>query len=59
MTTCPECSEQAQPAPPDTILSYASHGIAVPAWSHLDGEPLCPVMGPGGYEPATPVEEDE
>jgi formylmethanofuran dehydrogenase subunit E len=30
-----------------------------PAWDnkHTDGEPLCPVMGPDGYEPGEEVED--
>ncbi|MBL7491178.1 hypothetical protein I6A60_38635 [Frankia sp. AgB1.9] len=49
---CPECGEPAVP-----------HRPAVPAvagrddgtWSHRDGQPLCPVIGPHGYQPADPV----
>lgn len=26
-----------------------------PPYSHRDGQPLCPVIGPGGYRPAEPV----
>jgi hypothetical protein len=50
--TCPECGEPVVRRPPRTWL---------PAWgprpeySHLDGEPLCPVSGPDGYVPAEPV----
>jgi hypothetical protein len=27
-----------------------------PGYSHPDGEPLCPVIGPHGYRPADPVQ---
>lgn len=52
---CPECGEPARPVRPATLVPYAAHGLPVPAWSHTDGEPLCPVIGPAGYQPATPV----
>ncbi len=52
---CPECGEPAVARPPRTLLRYAVHGMSTPAWSHRDGEPLCPVMGAGGYRPAEPV----
>lgn len=48
---CPECGEPVRPVPP-TVPRPADE--PVPVWSHLDGEPLCPVVGPHGYRPAHP-----
>ena len=48
---CPECGEPVRPVPP-TVPRPADEPMAV--GSHLDGEPLCPVMGPHGYRPAHP-----
>lgn len=48
---CPECGEAVRQRRPATLVP----GLRA-EWSHLDGEPLCPVMGPDGYEPAQPVE---
>jgi hypothetical protein len=53
---CPECGEDAVEQPPTALVPYQAHEQAVPAYSHPDGEPLCPVMGPRGYQPADPVE---
>jgi hypothetical protein len=53
---CPECGEDAVEQPPDDLVPYAAHGMAVPRYAHADGEPLCPVPGPRGYEPAQPRE---
>jgi hypothetical protein len=53
---CPECGEDAIEQPPNSLVPYAAHGLPVPAYSHPDGEPLCPVMGSRGYQPAEPVE---
>ena len=51
---CPECGERVEPGAP----RLGGWALGLPpvrlAWRHLDGEPLCPVMGPGGYWPATP-----
>jgi hypothetical protein len=47
---CPEC-EPVQPVPPTTPRPADE---PVPVWSHLDGEPLCPAIGPHGYRPAHP-----
>lgn len=44
---CPECGEAAKSLAP-------TPGSAV-QFRHFDGEPLCPVIGPDGYEPATPA----
>jgi hypothetical protein len=46
---CPVCHEPAAPRPPRRWLT--AHGPR-PAWSHVDGEPLCPVVGAAGYRPA-------
>jgi hypothetical protein len=54
---CPECGEPVQRRPP---ASWQPAWGPRPGWSHLDGEPLCPMMGPQGYRPAEPVPmEDE
>lgn len=53
---CPECGEPAQQGPPAT---WTEAWGPCPTFSHLDGEPLCPVAGPGGYQPAQPVSADE
>jgi len=52
---CPECGEPARRVPPATRLPWAAHRLPVPQWSHLDGEPLCPVVGECGYRPAEPA----
>jgi hypothetical protein len=52
---CPECGEPAYPVPPTALVPWGAHGMPTPGWSHADGEPLCPVLGPGGYQPATPA----
>ncbi|WP_239335073.1 hypothetical protein [Frankia sp. CiP3] len=52
---CPECDEEVISEPPtDDLTPYAAHGLTAPAWAHLDGTPLCPVIGPDGYQPAQP-----
>lgn len=53
---CPECEEEVLTGPPTALVPYEAHGLEEPGYSHLDGEPLCPVMGPRGYQPADPVE---
>ncbi|MGH7918836.1 MAG: hypothetical protein ACREQM_02695 [Candidatus Dormibacteraceae bacterium] len=52
---CPECGEPVQHVPPAGWLVPAP----LPEWSHLDGEPLCPIVGPHGYEPAQAVSVSE
>ena len=51
---CESCGELVEPGAP----RLGGWSLDLPpvrlAWRHLDGEPLCPVMGPGGYWPATP-----
>ncbi len=49
---CPECDEPACADPPTGYLNL--WGIR-PTASHTDGSPLCPVIGPYGYQPAEPV----
>ena len=61
MAHCPECGEEAVHRPPNDLAPWLRECISAgrlpaPEWSHLDGEPLCPVMGDHGYEPAQPVE---
>ncbi|MGD9525313.1 hypothetical protein [Pseudonocardia sp.] len=53
---CPECGEDAIEQPPAALVPYEAHDLARPVYSHPDGEPLCPVVGPHGYQPADPVE---
>lgn len=53
---CPECGEDAVEQRPDTLVPNEAQGMEIPSCAHLDGEPLCPVMGPRGYEPAQPQE---
>jgi hypothetical protein len=53
---CPECEEPVQQQPPTAIMPVS---FGRPAWSHLDGEPLCPVMTSDGYAPAEPVAADQ
>lgn len=46
---CPVCHEPARAnAPRRWVPAYGPR----PAWSHVDGEPLCPVIGATGYRPA-------
>jgi len=52
---CPVCGEDAVHRPPRRSVPWHAHGMKRPEWSHRDGEPLCPVIGPGGYQPAQPV----
>src|SRR5262249_2437094 len=51
----PECGAPAYPGPPTALVRGGGHGMPPRGWSHADGEPLCPVLGPGGYQPATPA----
>lgn len=46
---CPVCYEPARSCPPRRWL--AAYGPR-PSWSHVDGEPLCPVAGANGSRPA-------
>jgi hypothetical protein len=52
---CPQCGEPAVNRPPTSW--FAAWGPRQP-YSHQDGEPLCPVVGDHGYEPARPVLPD-
>lgn len=55
---CPECGEAVQQKAPRAprgggwALSVERKRLK---FSHLDGEPLCPVMTPRGYQPAMPI----
>jgi hypothetical protein len=53
---CPECGEDAVEQAPAALVPYDAHDRAIPRYAHPDGEPLCPVMGARGYEPAQPRE---
>jgi hypothetical protein len=50
---CPECGEPARVVPPNEwpLAGWAPR----PRFSHHDGTPLCPVVGPDGYTPAEPT----
>ena len=50
---CPECGEPVIPYPP---LTWTPALGPRPAYSHRDREPLCPVPGDTGSEPAQPVD---
>lgn len=52
---CPGCGERAVYRPPTDLVPWQAHGMSRPQWSHADGSALCPVMTPGGYQPATPL----
>jgi hypothetical protein len=49
---CPECGDPARAVPPQEwpLAGWAPR----PRFSHHDGTPLCPVVGPDGYTPAEP-----
>lgn len=49
---CPECGETARSAPPRT---WNPTWGPRPEYSHTDGKPLCPVVGPDGYHPAAAI----
>lgn len=48
---CSQCSEPAEETSPS---SWTPAWGEAPQWSHVDGEPLCPVVGANGYEPCAP-----
>ena len=54
---CPECGEPVRVARggDESVRSARLNGRKLPRHSHLDGEPLCPVVGRKGYEPAKAV----
>lgn len=52
---CPECGEPVEARTPDSMTPWQAYGMTTPEYAHLDGEPLCPVVGEHGYEPAQPV----
>jgi hypothetical protein len=49
---CPGCGEPATARPP---RSWTPAWGPRPDHAHLDGEPLCPVIGSTGYRPARPT----
>lgn len=52
---CPECGEPAKPANiPRRGAMLAVEPKRLKA-SHLDGEPLCTIVTPTGYQPAMPI----
>jgi hypothetical protein len=53
--TCPECGEVAVERPPVSMGLASLRSTKPHTFSHFDGEPLCPVVGADGYEPAQPV----
>ncbi|TQS43733.1 hypothetical protein [Cryptosporangium phraense] len=57
---CPECGEPVEHVPPYDAGTGALAGgdPARQEWSHLDGEPLCPVVTDTGYQPALPTRID-
>jgi len=50
---CPGCGEPAYSRPPTDWHLPAWY--PVPAYSHREGDPLCPVSGPDGATPADPT----
>ncbi|ABW12090.1 Antirestriction ArdA family protein [Parafrankia sp. EAN1pec] len=42
------CPEREEP------ITDQAQGLDGMTWTHEDGEPLCPVVGPAGYQPAQP-----
>ncbi len=52
---CPECGEPARAIPPHPHEWPLAGWRPRPRFSHHDGTPLCPVVGPDGYEPAHPT----
>jgi hypothetical protein len=52
---CPECGEPAVRRAPSDLTPWQAHGQDQPEWSHADGSALCPVIGPDGYQPASPA----
>ena len=51
---CPECGEAAVRQDPADLVPWEAHSLDRPQWSHADQSALCPVIGPGGYQPAQP-----
>jgi hypothetical protein len=49
---CPECGETAVHQSP---TAWTPAWGPAPAYAHTDGQPLCPVIGPDGYQAAEPV----
>ena len=55
LLVCEECGEPAQEQPPTSMGLASLRSTKLHRYSHLDGEPLCPVMGADGYEPCRAV----
>ncbi|MGW3734742.1 hypothetical protein [Streptomyces sp. NPDC005148] len=51
IAVCSQCGEPAEESEPS---AWTPAWGEPPRWSHRDGEPLCPVVGANGYEPAQP-----
>jgi hypothetical protein len=50
---CPECYGSVRPLPP---TEWGMPGCyPLPSYAHADCTPLCPVYGPDGVQPASPV----
>ena len=49
---CPVCAEPVRACPPRRWPAVLGPR---PRHAHLDGEPLCPVIGSRGYQPGRPV----
>lgn len=50
------CSECREPARFGDVKIPGFRFTTRQGWGHMDGEPLCPVVGDHGYEPAQPIE---
>lgn len=55
---CPECGEPAHRGIPTDLTPVQRTAAGLPRYCHADGTQLCPVLGPGGYQPAAPVATD-
>lgn len=51
---CPTCGEVIRRVPPTSGAWTMTAAGQRARWSHLDGEPVCPRVGPDGYEPDEP-----
>jgi hypothetical protein len=49
-----QCGELIVRCAPTEFPWASTEAGRVARWSHLDGSPVCPRMGPDGYEPAEP-----
>ena len=53
--SCPECGEPAEYGTPTDLISAQLWRPTRPIWRHLDGTPLCPVIGENGYQSADAI----